>query len=219
MGGKFNDFSELKSLKMEFDGEASSKVKSGGSTSPKVGHTGKGSPEVKPAGKVSSGLRPGCLVTLMDSNDRGVLRRVCDGYAEIEIDGLLLRAGFDEFVVSDPDEDRSLLGSAVRTAPKQGDAAKSSSPARPNEVTVDLHLEKIPSGRSVPAGAALPFQMEYFRRILHDNLRHRGMKITVVHGVGDGILRDAIRKEIDERYALRCFWTPGPAGVTVVTVR
>lgn len=72
-GGKFNDFSELKSLKMEFDGEASSKVKSGGRTSPKAGHTGKGSPEVKPAGEVFSGLRPGCLVTLMDSNDRGML--------------------------------------------------------------------------------------------------------------------------------------------------
>lgn len=72
MGGKFNDFSELKSLKMEFGGEASSKDKSGGRTSPKAGHTGNGSPEVKPAGKVFSGLRPGCLVTLMDSNDRGM---------------------------------------------------------------------------------------------------------------------------------------------------
>lgn len=219
MGGKFNDFSELKSLKMDFEGEAFSKVKSEEKVSSKAGHAGKGTPEVKLAGKVSSGLRPGCRVTLMDSNDRGVLRRVCDGYAEIEIDGLLLRVGFDEFVVSDPDDEKSLLGTAVRPVPKQGDSAKTSSPARPNEISVDLHLEKIPSGRRVPAGAALPFQMEYFRRILHENLRHRGMKITVVHGVGDGILRDAIRREIDERYAMRCFWTPGPAGVTVVTIR
>lgn len=219
MGGKFNDFSELKSLKMEFGGEVSSKVKSEGGASPKVGQTGKDSPEVKSGGKVFSRLRPGCRVTLMDSNDRGVLRRVYDGYAEIEIDGLLLRAGFDEFVVTDPDEDRNLLGSAVRTIQKQGDSAKTSSPVRQNEIAVDLHLEKIPSGRRVSAGAALPFQMEYFRRILTENLRHRGMKITVVHGVGDGILRDAIRREIDERYALRCFWTPGPAGVTVVTIR
>lgn len=223
MGGKFNDFSELKSLKMEFDGAAFSKAKSGGMVSPKAEHKGKVSPGVKSDGKVSSGkdmgLRPGCRVTLMDSSDRGVLRRVCDGYAEIEIDGLLLRTGFDEFVVSDPDEEKSLLGSAVRTVAKPADSARPSSPASPNGIAVDLHLEKIPSGRGVPAGAALPFQMEYFRRILHENLRHRGMKITVVHGVGDGILRDAIRREIDERYALRCFWTPGPAGVTVVTIR
>lgn len=228
MDGKFNDFSELKFLKMDFDGEASSGKEaaghraSDGLRSGKKRHSGGQPGESLPEWKRKSlemGLRPGCMVTLMDSSDRGVLRRVCDGYAEIEIDGLLLRAGFDEFVVSAPGEDESLLNSASSTAPKQERTVKSASSTIPNEITVDLHLEKIPSGRGVAAEAALSFQMEYFRRVLRENLRHRGMKITVVHGVGNGILKDAVRREIEERCALRCFWTPGPAGVTVVTVR
>ena len=50
-------------------------------------------------------------------------------------------------------------------------------------------------------------------------MKHRGMRISFIHGVGDGILRDAIRKELDEVYALSCSWSPGPAGVTTVTIR
>ena len=49
--------------------------------------------------------------------------------------------------------------------------------------------------------------------------RVKNMDTAALHGVGDGILRDAIRKEIDEAYALTCSWAPGPAGVTIVTVR
>ena len=91
--------------------------------------------------------------------------------------------------------------------------------ALPNEISVDLHIEKIPTGYDAPEGFELPYQLEYFKSILHKYMKHRGMRISFIHGVGDGILRDAIRKEIDEVYALTCYWTPGPAGVTKVTIR
>ena len=158
-------------------------------------------------------------MTLMDSNDRGILRHVHKDFVEIEIDGLLFRAGFNDFVVNNPEEDARLVSSIGRSAQKRKETIADRPQALPNEISVDLHIEKIPSGYEAPEGFELPYQLEYFKSILHKNLKHRGMRISFIHGVGDGILRDAIRKEIDEAYALTCSWTPGPAGVTIVTVR
>jgi len=45
------------------------------------------------------------------------------------------------------------------------------------------------------------------------------MKITFIHGIGDGILKAAIRKELDEVLALRCSYSVGDPAVTVVTIR
>ncbi len=86
-------------------------------------------------------------------------------------------------------------------------------------LTVDLHLDAIPGGGSVARGHELEFQMSVFRRVLKDSLRHRGMRITFIHGVGDGVLRDMIRRELDEVFALRCTYTYGLPGVTIVTIR
>ena len=155
----------------------------------------------------------------MDSNDRGTLRHVHKDFVEIEIDGLLFRAGFNDFVVNNPEEDARLVSSIGRSAQKRKETVADRPQALPNEISVDLHIEKIPSGYEAPEGFELPYQLEYFKSILHKNLKHRGMRISFIHGVGDGILRDAIRKEIDEAYALTCSWAPGPAGVTIVTVR
>lgn len=163
------------------------------------------------------GLCPGCTVTLMDSNDRGILRHVYKDCVEIEIDGLLFKAGFNDFIVNDAAEDSRLIESIGGGQKRKEERER---PATiPNEISIDLHIEKIPSGYDAPKGFELPYQIEYFKCILHKYMKHRGMRISFIHGVGDGILRDAIRKEIDEVYALSCSWTPGPAGVTIVTIR
>ena len=164
------------------------------------------------------GLCPGCTVTLMDSNDRGILLHVHKDCVEIEIDGLLFKSGFGEFVVNNAEEDARLLR-GVGVSHKRKEQECDRPKAIPNEISIDLHIEKIPSGYDAPKGFELPYQLEYFKSILHKYMKHRGIKISFIHGVGDGILRDAIRKEIDEVYALSCFWTPGPAGVTIVTIR
>ena len=61
--------------------------------------------------------------------------------------------------------------------------------------------------------------METFRKVIRKNLSHKGMKITFIHGIGDGILKAAIRKELDEVLALRCSYSVGDPAVTVVTIR
>ena len=44
------------------------------------------------------------------------------------------------------------------------------------------------------------------------------MKITFIHGIGDGILKAAIRKELDEVLALRCTYSVGDPAVTTVHI-
>ena len=219
--GKFNDFSALKTLKKDLEKketpgeEAVQQQKRRNRTI-----VGKSKEQIERERTARErGLRPGCTVTLMDSNDRGILRHVHKDFVEIEIDGLLFRAGFNDFVVNNPEEDARLVSSIGRSAQKRKETIADRPQALPNEISVDLHIEKIPSGYEAPEGFELPYQLEYFKSILHKNLKHRGMRISFIHGVGDGILRDAIRKEIDEAYALTCSWAPGPAGVTIVTVR
>ena len=219
--GKFNDFSALKTLKKDLE----KKETPGEEAAPQQKRrnrtiVGKSKEQIERERTARErGLRPGCTVTLMDSNDRGTLRHVHKDFVEIEIDGLLFRAGFNDFVVNNPEEDARLVSSIGRSAQKRKETVADRPQALPNEISVDLHIEKIPSGYEAPEGFELPYQLEYFKSILHKNLKHRGMRISFIHGVGDGILRDAIRKEIDEAYALTCSWAPGPAGVTIVTVR
>jgi hypothetical protein len=55
--------------------------------------------------------------------------------------------------------------------------------------------------------------------MIRENLSHRGLKISFIHGVGDGILKAAIRKELDEVLTLRCTYSVGDPAVTVVTIR
>ena len=219
--GKFNDFSDLKALKKELEVKDSS-GRDVVTPQPKkrsrtVVHKPKAQLEGEKVAK-ERGLRPVCTVTLMDSNDRGILRHVHKDGVEIEVDGLLFRAGFGDFVVNNAEED-SMLVSSIGGGHKRKEQGTDRPQPLPNEISIDLHMDRIPSGYDAPKGFELPYQIEYFKSILHKYMKHRGMRISFIHGVGDGTLRDAIRKEIDEVYALTCFWAPGPAGVTVVTIR
>ena len=216
----FKDFDALKELKKELQKQeqAAEPQKAGqNQRSHTVAHKSK----EQHAGEQKArelGLQIGSIVTLMDSNDRGILRHVHKDHVDIELDGLMITAGFSEFIVNDPEEERELLrrSGSVRSHKKE---TVSPSPSSQGEITVDLHIEKIPGGFDAPEGFELPFQMEYFKRVLRQNLKHRGMRINIVHGVGDGVLKDAVRKELDEAFALSCVWVPGPAGVTTVTVK
>ena len=45
------------------------------------------------------------------------------------------------------------------------------------------------------------------------------MKICFIHGIGDGILKAAIRKELDEVLALRCSYSVVDPTVTIVYIK
>ena len=181
-------------------------------------------PKVTPAvssqkTKVSDdGLKVGQSVALMDSDLRGKIISL-GKTVRIELeDGLAINAAYGEFAVTHEHELSALKQTAVKqkkTTPSQKSSAINST----NTLVLDLHIEAIPGGRCIPKGQQLQFQMETFRRVIRENLHHRGMTITCIHGIGDGILKAALRKELDEVLALRCSYSVGDPAVTVVSIK
>ena len=63
---------------------------------------------------------------------------------------------------------------------------------------IDLHIENlIDSHRGMGNAQILNIQMVHFRRFLNSSINKQHKKIVVIHGVGEGVLRNEIRKELD----------------------
>ena len=181
------------------------------------------SPKVTPAiaqkpKESDKGLKSGQSVVLMDSNLRGKIIGLGKTVSiELE-DGLVIESAYGEFAVTDKEEIASLKETKVK-AKKTGMQSKQTTRNPDRSLNIDLHIEEIPGGANVPKGQQLQFQMDTFRRIIRENSNRRGMKITFIHGIGDGILKAAIRKELDEVLALRCSYSVGDPAVTTVYIR
>ena len=178
------------------------------------------SSDIKVSPKVSDkGLKVGQSVVRMDSNLRGKIIGL-GKTVRIEIeDGLVIESAYGEFAVTDKEEIASLKDTKVK-AKKSSTEFKRSTPMNPDgSLTIDLHIEAIPGGTGVPKGQQLQFQIDTFRRIIRENAHRRGMKITFIHGIGDGILKAAIRKELDEVHALRCSYSVGDPAVTIIYIK
>lgn len=203
-----SDFRDLKG-KVTFS-EKTSDIK----ISPKV------TPAAAPKPKESDyGLRAGQSVVLMDSNLRGRIIGL-GKTVRIELeDGLVIDSVYNEFAVTDKAEIASLKGTKVKTKKTITTPKRSASMNPDGSLTIDLHIEAIQGGRYISEGLQLQFQLETFRNVIRENLSHRGVKISFIHGIGDGILKAAIRKELDEVLALRCSYSVGDPAITVVTIR
>ena len=166
----------------------------------------------------NEGLDKGQKVRMMDTKDTATIVGFGKDYYKLELDGLVIRAVRSEFIPINPEEDRKLRSSIQPRRSKDAEEPLASEDPLA-DLTVDLHIERIPGSDGVPEWAALEYQMNYFRQVLRKNLKHRGMRITFIHGVGDGVLASAIRKELDEVFAVSCSYTFGPMGATNVTIR
>ena len=171
--------------------------------------------------KVSSDPKVGDRVVLMESDEHGRIQRIDGRTYFIKLDdGLIVSLGKWDFAVTDDKEEERLRDSIfARKRSVLLDEPIRSRYTDYGEITVDLHLEALAGGRSVQSGQALQFQIDAFKSELKKCLPHRGMRVRFITGVGDYVLTNAIRKELDEVYALRCNYTVGTPGVTVVTVR
>ena len=183
------------------------------------------SPKVTPATATpkpkdsNDGLKTGQSVVLMDSNLRGKIIGL-GKTVRIELeDGLVIESAYGEFAVTDKAEITSLKETKVKAKKTNMRPKRSTSMNPDGSLTIDLHIEAIPGGVNVPKGQQLQFQMDTFRRVIRENANRRGMKITFIHGIGDGILKAAIRKELDEVLALRCSYSVGDPAVTIVSIK
>lgn len=80
-----------------------------------------------------------------------------------------------------------------RSGPRPG-----KTPKRPEDngvAEVDLHLhELIEDQRSLSHGEKLEFQVRYFERSLESAIRDGKRKLIVIHGIGEGKLREEVRR-------------------------
>ena len=68
-------------------------------------------------------------------------------------------------------------------------------------IEVDLHInELLDNTNGLSSADMLNLQIDEFRRVMDENLRNVGQKIVFIHGKGEGVLRNAIAKELNYRY-------------------
>lgn len=66
---------------------------------------------------------------------------------------------------------------------------------------VDLHATQLlDTTAGMSSSEILNYQIDYFRRVMDENLRFPGRKIVFIHGNGEGVLRQALMKELTHRY-------------------
>ena len=164
-------------------------------------------------------LKIGQTVVLMDSDLRGKIISLGKTVKIVLEDGLEIQAAYGEFAVTNHAELSALKQSKIKHKKAHTHTKVVASKPSSNQLEIDLHIEAIPGGNAIPQGQQLQFQMETFRKVIRENLSRRGMKITFIHGIGDGTLKSAIRQELDEVLALRCSYTVGDPAVTTVIIK
>lgn len=102
------------------------------------------------------------------------------------------------------------IAAASEPKPKKDDrpARRPVSKTAPTDgpLVVDLHLtELVDNTAGLTPADMLNIQVEKFRSVMDAHLRRRGTRIVFIHGKGEGVLRQALLKELGYRYKT-CAW-------------
>lgn len=74
-------------------------------------------------------------------------------------------------------------------------------PEHRDVIEVDLHIDElVDTTAGLSPADMLNLQIDRFCRVMDENLKHVGQKIVFIHGKGEGVLRQAIMKELTHRY-------------------
>ena len=89
-----------------------------------------------------------------------------------------------------------------RQANAEHRAANLNSPKRKGDIIeVDLHASSMfETTEGLSPADILNFQIDRFTEVMNANLRHPGTRIVFIHGKGEGVLRQAIMKELTHRF-------------------
>lgn len=72
---------------------------------------------------------------------------------------------------------------------------------RPQIIEIDLHIhELLDTTAGLSNSEMLEVQLKEFNRVMNENLRNKGQKIVFIHGKGEGVLRNALLKELSHKY-------------------
>lgn len=85
--------------------------------------------------------------------------------------------------------------------PRQRPVKKRRPDPKEGVLEVDLHInELLDTTAGLSTADILNYQIDTFRRTMDEHLRDKGLKIVFIHGKGEGVLRQAITKELAHRY-------------------
>lgn len=108
-----------------------------------------------------------------------------------------------------PQRPMAFDSSRMEDAMRQKRAADSRPLARPVQkkqpkegpLVVDLHIDELlDNTRGMSNADILNYQIDEFRKVMDANLKNKGKKIVFIHGKGEGVLRQALMKELNYRY-------------------
>lgn len=89
---------------------------------------------------------------------------------------------------------------AQKRAERHAARSKTSKP-QADVIEVDLHAaELLDSTAGLSTADILNLQIDRFSQVMNENLNRPGQKIVFIHGKGEGVLRQALMKELNHRY-------------------
>lgn len=93
----------------------------------------------------------------------------------------------------------------IETAMKQKEGRPRIQPIVKKEkntvLEIDLHADELlDNTNGLSSGDILEYQLKKFREVMDENKRNKGQKIVFIHGKGDGILKNAVLKELNSNY-------------------
>lgn len=113
----------------------------------------------------------------------------------------------DDMPVNEPKLNAESLEHAMRQKrnndrrPVQKRQLKKSAVMKGDTLEVDLHINEIIDNiNGLSPADILNLQIDEFRRVMDANAHNKGQKIIFIHGKGDGVLRNALLKELTHRY-------------------
>ena len=74
-------------------------------------------------------------------------------------------------------------------------------PSHSDVLEIDLHIDELlDNTNGLSSKDILEYQLKIFNETMQDNAKNKGQKIVFIHGKGDGILKNAVLKELKEKY-------------------
>jgi DNA-nicking Smr family endonuclease len=87
------------------------------------------------------------------------------------------------------------------TAPARKPKQTQTSDGNNGPMVIDLHAsEVLETTAGLSNAEILNYQLDIFRKTIEEFKAKKGMKIVFIHGKGEGVLRNAIIKELRYRY-------------------
>ena len=116
---------------------------------------------------------------------------------------------------------------AIKEKKRQDDRPQKARIEKPRKETVteaDLHINQlIDTTAGMTNADILEYQLNKFNEVMNEHIRHKNHKIVFIHGKGDGVLRNAILKELKKNYS-KCSYQDASFreygyGATMVTIK